>query len=196
MPHLIRRSRFLPFVTLAARLGALVFGATMAIVLASSALTAVNAQQTAPAPDNQPAAQAPTASDQTPQATPATPSATTPEITPAPPAENAPAAPAPATDQSPQPTPAPARRNSTLARSCADRPCPHFSARSRRRAKRNLRRRNQEPARRQATLPSWRLPRQRPQLQRARHPGKPLTARLIHSERNPNRQGALGQAQA
>lgn len=109
MPHMIRRSRFLSFATLATRLGALVFGVAMAVVLASSALTAVSAQQTAPAsaPDNQPAAQAPPASDQTPPATPAPPPVTTPETTPAPPAENPPTAPAPTADQSPQPTPAP-----------------------------------------------------------------------------------------
>jgi outer membrane biosynthesis protein TonB len=82
MPHMIRRSRFLSFATLATRLGALVFGATIAVVLASSALTVVSAKQTAPAstPDNQPAA----------QATPAPTPVTTPETTPAPPAETQP----------------------------------------------------------------------------------------------------------
>ena len=100
MPHMICRSRFLSFAALAARLGALVFGAIMAVGLASSGPRAVNAQQTAPAsvPDNQPAAQAPPAqppaSDQAPQATPAPPPATTPENAPAPPAETQPSPPA------------------------------------------------------------------------------------------------------
>jgi outer membrane biosynthesis protein TonB len=99
MPHMIRRSRFLSFATLATRLGALVFGATIAVVLASSALTVVSAKQTAPAstPDNQPAA----------QATPAPTPVTTPETTPAPPAETqpspSPAAPPSVPAQSSQP---------------------------------------------------------------------------------------------
>src|SRR5580698_1111636 len=99
MPHMIRRSRFLSFATLATRLGALVFGATIAVVLASSALTVVSAKQTAPAstPDNQPAA----------QATPAPTPVTTPETTPAPPAETqpspSPAAPPSLPAQSSQP---------------------------------------------------------------------------------------------
>jgi outer membrane biosynthesis protein TonB len=100
MPHMIRRSRFLSFATLATRLGALVFGATIAVVLASSALTVVSAKQTAPAstPDNQPAAQAPPAQppalDQAPQATPAPPPATAPQPppTPAPETQPSPAA--------------------------------------------------------------------------------------------------------
>jgi outer membrane biosynthesis protein TonB len=94
---MIRRSRFSSFASLAARVVVLVTGVAMAMLLASSGLSAVNAQQTAPAsgPDNQPPAQAPTAqppaSDQTPQATtPAPP----PETTPAPPADNQPPTPA------------------------------------------------------------------------------------------------------
>jgi len=119
MPHMIRRSRFLSFATLAARFVALVAGVAMAVLLASSGPHAVNAQQTAPAPtpDNQPAAQAPpaqpAASDQPPQAAPAPSQATTTESTPAPPAENQLTTPAPnnaqqpSADQSPQPSPAP-----------------------------------------------------------------------------------------
>src|ERR1700722_3271820 len=100
MPHMICRSPFLSFAALAARLGALVFGAIMAVGLASSGPRAVNAQQTAPAsvPDNHPPAQPPPAqppaSDQAPQATPAPPPATTPENAPAPPAETQPSPPA------------------------------------------------------------------------------------------------------
>lgn len=111
MPQMIRRSRFLSSATIATRLVALVAGVAMAVVLASSA---VSAQQTSPAsaPDNQPAAQAPSPSDQAPPATQATPppspASSTPETTPAPPAESQPSTPAPATDQPPQPTPAPA----------------------------------------------------------------------------------------
>jgi outer membrane biosynthesis protein TonB len=124
MPHMIFRSRFSSFASLAARLVVLVTGVAMAVLLASSGLSAVSAQQTSPtsAPDNQPAAQAPPsqppASEQAPQAAPAPPQATTPETTPVPPAENQPPTPTPnnaqqpsaqqpATDQPPQPTPAP-----------------------------------------------------------------------------------------
>jgi|GEM_PF-820663 len=119
MPHMIRRSRFLLFATLAARFVALVAGVAMTVLLVSSGPPTVNAQQTAPAPtpDNQPAPQAPpaqpAASDQPPQAAPAPSQATTTESTPAPPAENQPTTPAPnnaqqpSADQSPQPSPAP-----------------------------------------------------------------------------------------
>jgi outer membrane biosynthesis protein TonB len=102
MPLMIGRSRFLSFAALAARLGALVFGAIIAVALPSSGLRAVSAQQTAPAstPDSQPAAQAPPAqpqppaSDQAPQTTPAPPPASTPQPppTPAPETQPSPAA--------------------------------------------------------------------------------------------------------
>ena len=96
MPHMICRSRFLSFATLAARLGVLVVSVALAALLASSGPRTVSAQQTAPAPDNQPPAQPaqPPASDHAPQTTPAPPPVSTPETTPAPPPETAPAPPA------------------------------------------------------------------------------------------------------
>ncbi len=76
MPHTIFRFRVFSFAVSPARLGMLVLGAMMAVVLAPSALTGVKAQQAAaaPSPESQPAAQQP-AADQAPQAAPAPPAA-------------------------------------------------------------------------------------------------------------------------
>ena len=78
MPHMISRFRSFSLAKSPARLSLLVFGAAMAVVLASSILTGVKAQQTvpAPAPETQPAAQQPSA-EQAPQTTPAPPAAPT-----------------------------------------------------------------------------------------------------------------------
>jgi outer membrane biosynthesis protein TonB len=111
MPLKISRIRSLSMKASAARICVMFFCAAITVVLTSSALFGVNAQQTPPAatPDNLPAAQAPAAqqpaADQTPQLAPApAPESQTPAQAPqpdnsqparaAPPAETAPASPA------------------------------------------------------------------------------------------------------
>src|ERR1035441_5549691 len=97
MPQMISRFRSFSFAKSSARLGMLVFVAAMAVVLVSSALTGVNAQQ-APATGDQPAAQQPAPGQSSPPA-------------PAPEAQpnaQAPSAQPPTTDQAPQAAPAPA----------------------------------------------------------------------------------------
>jgi outer membrane biosynthesis protein TonB len=135
MPHIITRPRFFSPPTTAARLVVLAAGVAMAVLLASSAPSRVNAQQTAPAtaPDNQPPAQSPPAqppaSDQAPQTAPTPPPVTTPETTPAAPTENQPSAQAPATDQSPQSTPAtPPTENQPPSPAASPSAPPHISA--------------------------------------------------------------------
>jgi len=95
MPDMISRFRFSLFAASPARLGVLVLGAGMAVVLAPSTFTGVKAQQSAPAPaaDNQPAQQ-PSGGQSAPPA-------------PAPAPEAQPAAQQPSNDQAPQVTPAP-----------------------------------------------------------------------------------------
>jgi outer membrane biosynthesis protein TonB len=95
MPDMISRFRFSLFAASPARLGVLVLGAGMAVVLAPSTLTGLKAQQSAPAPaaDNQPAQQ-PSGGQSAPPA-------------PAPAPEAQPAAQQPSNDQAPQVTPAP-----------------------------------------------------------------------------------------
>jgi len=105
MPHMISRFRSVSFADFSTRLSLFLFVAAMAVVLASSVFTGVKAQQTATAPaaDNQPAAQAPSPGESQP-ATPApapaqtdsqsAPSAAPAEPTPAPTPAASPSAPA------------------------------------------------------------------------------------------------------
>jgi outer membrane biosynthesis protein TonB len=99
MPQMISRLRSFSFAKSSARLSLLVFVAAMAVVLVSSALTGVNAQQALAAGD-QPAAQQQTPSQSSPPAP-----APAPETQPA---AQAPAAQPPSSDQSSPPAPAPA----------------------------------------------------------------------------------------
>ena len=105
MPHMISRFRSVSFADFSTRLSLFLFVAAMAVVLASFVFTGVKAQQTATAPaaDNQPAAQAPSPGESQP-ATPApapaqtdsqsAPSAAPAEPTPAPTPAASPSAPA------------------------------------------------------------------------------------------------------
>ena len=106
MPHMISRFRSLSFADFSTRLSLFLFVAAMAVVLASFVFTGVKAQQTATAPaaDNQPAAQAPSPGESQP-ATPA----------PAPAQTDSQSAPS-AAPAEPAPAPAPAASPSAPAR--------------------------------------------------------------------------------
>jgi outer membrane biosynthesis protein TonB len=130
MPQMISRFRSFSFAKSSARLSLLIFVAAIAVVLMSSALTGVNAQQApaadnqppaqqpapgqtsppapAPSPDSQPPAQAPSdqppSPDQAPQAAPVPPAETAP-APPAAPAESQPAPPSPPAETQPAPAP-------------------------------------------------------------------------------------------
>ncbi len=131
MPHLISRFRSFSFAKSPARLGVLVFGAAMAVVLASSALTGVKAQQApaAPVPDAQPAAPASAPNQSSPPPSAPAPDAQppaqapadqqpspgqSPQASPAPPAETAPAPPA-ASQPAPEASPSASQGTSTHA---------------------------------------------------------------------------------
>ena len=119
MPHPKSRFRSFSFARPSARLSLLIFVTAMAVVLVSSALAGVNAQQT-PAAGDQPSAQAPAAQlpspDQAPQAAPPPPAETAP-APPAAPAESQPTPPAPPAET--QPAPSPSASPSQTARSHA-----------------------------------------------------------------------------
>ena len=107
MPQMISRFRYFSFARSSARFSLLIFVAAMAVILVSSALAGVNAQQ-APAAGDQPPAQAPPAQpsspDQAPQAAPPPPAETAP-APPAAPAESQPAPPSPPAETQPAPSP-------------------------------------------------------------------------------------------
>jgi outer membrane biosynthesis protein TonB len=107
MPLKISRIRSLSMKLSNSRLGVLILGVAIVVVLAPSALTGVRAQQTTPAaaPDNPPAAQAPTPPQ--PPADQSAPPAPAPDSQPTPqspqPAQSQPATPAPAAESAPAP---------------------------------------------------------------------------------------------